>query len=53
MTTEESVEVWADFVAFTLAECVALSTSSLEKVGTLLCITCDLLAFEFDLPLRK
>ncbi len=40
MTPEETVEVGADLVALALTQSVALSAPGLEKVGTLLCITC-------------
>lgn len=53
MTTEEAVEVGADLVALTFTKSVALSASGLEKVGTLLCVTCYQLAIELDLFLRK
>lgn len=49
MTTEEAVEVGADLVALTFTKSVALSASGLEKVGTLLCVTCYQLAIELDL----
>jgi hypothetical protein len=44
VTTEKAVEIGADLVALTLTESVALSASGLEKVGTLLCVTCLQLA---------
>jgi hypothetical protein len=53
VTTEEAVEVGADLVALTFTKSVALSASGLEKVGTLLCVTCYQLAIELDLFLRK
>lgn len=39
LAAEETVEVWADLVALTLTESVALSASGLEEVGTLLCVS--------------
>jgi len=39
VTAEKTVEVGADLVALTLSESVALSTTGLEEVGTLLCVT--------------
>lgn len=39
MTAEQAVEVGADLVAFALTKSMALSASSLEEVGTLLCVT--------------
>jgi hypothetical protein len=40
VATEQAVKVGADLVSLTLAESVALGTSCLEEVGTLLCVTC-------------
>jgi len=40
VTTEEAVEVGANLIALALTKSVALSASGLEKVGTLLCVTC-------------
>lgn len=39
VTAEQSVKVGTDLVSFTLTESMALSTSCLEEVGTLLCVT--------------
>jgi len=39
VTTEQPVEIRTDLVSLTLTEGVALSTSCLEEVGTLLCVT--------------
>jgi hypothetical protein len=36
---EQAVQVGADLVSFTLTKGVALSTSCLEKIGTLLCVS--------------
>jgi hypothetical protein len=40
VASEQPVQVRTDLVSFTFAESVALSTSCLEEVGTLLCVTC-------------
>lgn len=40
LTSEKTVEVRTDLVSLTLTESVALSTSGLEEVGTLLCVSC-------------
>jgi hypothetical protein len=40
VTTEEAMEVRANLVTLALTESVALSASGLEKVGTLLRVTC-------------
>ena len=39
VAAEETVEVWSDLVALTLLQVVALLTSGLEEVGTLLGVT--------------
>ena len=39
LTTEKTVKVWTDLVTLTLLESVALSTSGLEEVGTLLSVS--------------
>jgi hypothetical protein len=49
VTTEEAVEVGADLIALALTKSVALSASGLEKVGTLLCVTCFQLAIIINL----
>lgn len=41
MATEETVKIWADLVALALLQGMALLASCLEKVCTLLGITCD------------
>ena len=38
MTTEETVEVGSDLVAFVRFQVMTLLTSRLEEVGTLLCV---------------
>jgi hypothetical protein len=53
VTTEEAVKVRADLVALALTKSVALSASSLEKVGTLLCVTCFKLAIAINLYLES
>jgi hypothetical protein len=40
VASEQPVQVGTDLVSFTFAESVALSTSCLEEVGTLLCVAC-------------
>ena len=40
MAAEQPVQVGTDLVSFTFAEGVALSTSCLEEIGTLLCVSC-------------
>ena len=39
LATEKTVKVWTDLVTLTLLEGVALSTSGLEEVGTLLSVS--------------
>ena len=39
MASEQAVQVGTDLVSFTFAEGVALSTSCLEEIGTLLCVS--------------
>jgi hypothetical protein len=49
VTAEKAVEVGADLVALALTKSVALSASGLEKVGTLLCVTCFQLAIAMNI----
>lgn len=50
LASEETVKVGTDLVALTLLQVVALSAAGLEKVGTLLAVTCIMpSAFAFSL----
>lgn len=49
MATEQAVEVGTNLVTLTLTQSVALSASCLEEVGTLLCVTCNIISYNLIL----
>jgi hypothetical protein len=51
VTSEQPVQVRTDLVSFTFSESMALSTSCLEEVGTLLCVSCVVKSVSKDFSL--